>query len=194
MPLQSSGQISLNDIHLELGGTSGTQVSMNDSDVRGLISKASGAQMAMNEWYGASAVTALASGTGTMGIYSRGTYNPGYWGFQNATSTGSISVTSGSFAAAFGTGCTVASIYNEISGTIANNNTIRLEINPIGIGAPTVSWNQLKISIGGSNYTWNRTSFSTQYFGSTSSFYYLLNTTLPFSTRSSGTSFTWEIS
>jgi len=53
MALQTSGQISLNDIHLELGATSGTQVSLNDADVRGLIGKSSGAQNAMNEYYGA---------------------------------------------------------------------------------------------------------------------------------------------
>lgn len=57
MALPSSGAISLNQMHTEVGGTSGTTVSLNDSDVRGLISKASGAQMSFNEWYGASAVS-----------------------------------------------------------------------------------------------------------------------------------------
>jgi len=55
MALQSSGPISLNEIHIEAGGTSGTICTINDSDIRGLISKASGAQMSFNEWYGASA-------------------------------------------------------------------------------------------------------------------------------------------
>ena len=59
MALQSSGQISLNDIHVEAGGTSGTQATLNDSDIRGLISKASGAQSAFNEFYGASAAITL---------------------------------------------------------------------------------------------------------------------------------------
>jgi hypothetical protein len=54
MALQSSGQISLDDIHQELGATSGTQVALNDSDVRGLINKTSGSQMSISEWYGAS--------------------------------------------------------------------------------------------------------------------------------------------
>jgi hypothetical protein len=56
MPLQSSGAISLNQIHVEAGGTSGTTASINDSDIRGLISKASGVTMSFSEWYGASAV------------------------------------------------------------------------------------------------------------------------------------------
>ena len=53
MALQTSGAISLNDIHIEAGGTTGTQVSVNDEDVRDLIDKSSSGQMAFNEWYGA---------------------------------------------------------------------------------------------------------------------------------------------
>ena len=55
MPLTNSGAISLNDIHVEAGGSSGTTASINDSDIRGLINKASGATMSFSEWYGASA-------------------------------------------------------------------------------------------------------------------------------------------
>ena len=53
--IPTSGAISLNQMHTEVGSTSGTQVSLNDADIRGLISKASGATMSFNEWYGASA-------------------------------------------------------------------------------------------------------------------------------------------
>lgn len=59
MALQTSGQISLNDIHVEAGGSSGTTASINDSDIRGLISKGSGVQMSFSEWYGASNVFAF---------------------------------------------------------------------------------------------------------------------------------------
>lgn len=55
MALTSSGAISLNEIHVEAGGSSGTECSLNDSDIRGLISKSAGATMSFNEWYGASA-------------------------------------------------------------------------------------------------------------------------------------------
>lgn len=54
MALQTSGAISLNQIHVEAGGSSGTQASINDSDIRGLISKGSGAQNSFSEYYGAS--------------------------------------------------------------------------------------------------------------------------------------------
>ncbi len=57
MALPSSGAISLNQMHVEAGGTSGSQVSLNDADIRGLINKGSGSQMSFSEWYGASGVT-----------------------------------------------------------------------------------------------------------------------------------------
>ena len=57
MALQSSGQISLQDIMTELG-ISG-QTALNDSDVRALINKSAGAQMSISEWYGASSGVTL---------------------------------------------------------------------------------------------------------------------------------------
>ena len=61
MALQTSGSISLNDMHIEVGGTSGTTVSLNDSDIRALLGKASGAQSSFNEFYGASSEYELTS-------------------------------------------------------------------------------------------------------------------------------------
>jgi len=66
MALQSSGAISLNEIHIEAGGTSGTQAGLNDSDIRALIDKAAGTTMSFSEWYGASAnVTVTLSSNAT---------------------------------------------------------------------------------------------------------------------------------
>ena len=56
MALTSSGQIDLNAMHVEAGGTTGTECTLNDADIRDMIDKASGAQMGFNEWYGASSV------------------------------------------------------------------------------------------------------------------------------------------
>ena len=41
-------------MHIEAGGSSGSQVSLNDSDIRDMISKGSGVQMSFSEWHGAS--------------------------------------------------------------------------------------------------------------------------------------------
>ena len=57
MPLPSSGAISLNQIHVEAGASSGTQAALNDADIRDMIGKSSGAQNAFNEYYGVSAST-----------------------------------------------------------------------------------------------------------------------------------------
>ena len=65
MALQSSGAISLDDIHVEAGGTSGTSCTINDSDIRDLIDKSSGATMSFNEWYGASADWSITMTSGT---------------------------------------------------------------------------------------------------------------------------------
>jgi len=70
MALPSSGAISLNQMHVEAGGTSGTQASLNDSDIRALISKGSGVQMSFSEWYGASGVTTETLYNTTSGAYS----------------------------------------------------------------------------------------------------------------------------
>ena len=55
MVLPSSGTISLNQIHVEAGGTSGTQAGLNDSDIRALIDKNAGTTNSFSEYYGASA-------------------------------------------------------------------------------------------------------------------------------------------
>jgi len=62
MPLQSSGAISLNEMHIEAGGSSGTQASINDSDIRGLVGTSSGTSIGFSEFYGASALTNYAYG------------------------------------------------------------------------------------------------------------------------------------
>ena len=83
MPLPSSGAISLNQMHVEVGGTSGTQASINDSDIRGLIGKASGATSSFSQFYGAS--SSYFSATMTPGSYTSpssqyvaSTYSTGY--------------------------------------------------------------------------------------------------------------------
>ena len=52
MPLPSSGQITIDQIHVEAGGSSTSQAAINDSDIRDMIGKGSTAQNAFNEYYG----------------------------------------------------------------------------------------------------------------------------------------------
>jgi len=57
MPIQSSGAISLDDIHQEVGGSANSNCSINDADIRGLIDASDGANTSFDDWYGASNVT-----------------------------------------------------------------------------------------------------------------------------------------
>jgi len=76
MALQTSGAISLNDIHVEAGGTSGTQAALNDVDIRDLIGKASGAQSSFSEFYGASALAGVPSTKTEYTTYADGSTFP----------------------------------------------------------------------------------------------------------------------
>lgn len=69
MPLPASGSISLNQIHVEAGGTSGTQCSLNDSDIRGLtpsagrsINSTLGTAVDFGDFHGASSVSSFTMG------------------------------------------------------------------------------------------------------------------------------------
>ena len=94
MALQTSGAISLNQIHVEAGGTSGTSATINDSDIRGLtaasgytIPTGSGTAIDFGDFYGATAWThVLTQGSFT---FSGLTYSGKF-----ATITGSVSPTS----------------------------------------------------------------------------------------------------
>tara|TARA_R110002096_G_scaffold200259_1_gene384134 strand:- start:789 stop:1400 length:612 start_codon:yes stop_codon:yes gene_type:complete len=80
MALQTSGAISLNDIHVEAGGSSGTSVTINDSDIRGLtaasgytIPTGSGTAIDFGDFYGASSIiTNTYSATGTNQQWGKG--------------------------------------------------------------------------------------------------------------------------
>jgi hypothetical protein len=89
MTLPTSGAISLNQMHVEAGGQSGTIVSLNDSDVRSLIGKASGATSSFSQFYGASNL--LDTQTVTVGYLAPSLYTFQTRGFDSTLSVGSIS-------------------------------------------------------------------------------------------------------
>jgi len=72
--LQTSGAISLNDIHVEMGGTSGTTVSLGDSDIRAVAGSASGAA-AIGSCYGVTVVTVTQGTLSSQYSTSRGFYD-----------------------------------------------------------------------------------------------------------------------
>lgn len=66
MTLQTSGAISLNQIHVEAGGASGTTTSLNDIDIRYLTNVGSGTSSSFNTFYG-KARHEVTCGSGTSG-------------------------------------------------------------------------------------------------------------------------------
>jgi hypothetical protein len=120
MALQTSGQISLNDLHVEAGGTSGTQASMNDSDIRGLLSAAANSQMTFSGFYGAS--SSYLSATMTAGSYSSPSsqysssqYSTGYHNTQYGNPTNSYGSITTDNAGSFQAGAKIAWITNNQS-------------------------------------------------------------------------------
>jgi hypothetical protein len=91
--IPTSGAISLNQMHTEVGGASGAQVSLNDPDIRGLIGKASGATMSFSEWYGASASTSYTLGQGSNGSGTVG-FASGSYGSLSPTTFDGVTVRS----------------------------------------------------------------------------------------------------
>ena len=155
MALQNSGAISLNDIHIEAGGTSGTQASINDADIRGLISKGSGSQMAFNEWYGASAFDTTANGTAG---YQVTTVNSKF-GSSSYTSTGIgitfTSATMGSWTDQTMSGTNGAFNLNDIFTSDDANRIVQIVISGTGgIGSTFANWTGYRyIKATGSNGT-----------------------------------------
>lgn len=100
MALQTSGAISLNQIHIEAGGSSGTTVSINDADIRGLtaasgytIPTGSGTAIDFGDFYGASSAHTITEGGSSSGGSSMYGYNN-----EGSGTFGSISPTTWSSA------------------------------------------------------------------------------------------------
>ena len=106
MATPSSGTISLNEMHVEAGGSSGTECSINDSDIRLIANKSSGATASWNDYYAKAADYAISMTTGgtsrstsdgyvTTTIYYRGYLNSSPSG---AGDIGSLNVNQGATA------------------------------------------------------------------------------------------------
>ena len=177
MPLPTSGAISLDQMHVEAGGSSGTNCAINNTDIRGLIGKSSGATMSFDEWHGAS--SSLDSITVTVGIKPalHALYAGPWYGYHSSGSYGSASKTS----VAWNSGAS----YNELNaakpGIYAGQYQLRVSISGGAFG--NSGWTSM--TVGGSTYS--RTSFN--YGSSPSGQYWNLNVgyTSPYGTTAGAT-------
>lgn len=129
MPLPGSGQITLNEVHVEAGGGTATSAAINDSDIRSLIGASSEQNnLSLSDFYGASArvnvVLSINSNTNNYNIYSNrgGSYVAGKTDIQlyinSAAAVGST--TTGAYALDTGTGWTSGDTIG-----IVNNGTVK---------------------------------------------------------------------
>lgn len=143
MTLQTSGAISLNQIHIEGGGSSGTQVSMNDTDVRYLTNAGSGATSAFNSFYGKSRHRVTCGS----GVYNSVTYT----GYKTSNPTmGSVDDSDLTWTSASWTG-----LYYSLGGSTAY--TISLLLNGSGSGSNS-GFTTMRIA--GSTYARTSASFN----------------------------------
>ena len=156
MAVTSSGMIGLNEIHVEAGGASGTACAINESDIRGLIGKASGAAMDFADWYGASGQV------DSFNIVVGKRWPAGYvteaWGYIEG-SNGMGSIASGSNATAeFCSGT-----YTSASWTTLYNGTVGLVIKQTtnsNSGFTTVTMNGSSYSRSSAIYSYSSTTSS----------------------------------
>ena len=107
MALPSSGPLSLNQIHIEAGGSSGSICTLNDADIRGIISKDAGTTNSISEYRGQSAETQLPTSGSTINgqvqlkqitastyISSGGTLRipSSMWVWSDSTSTAALTI------------------------------------------------------------------------------------------------------
>ena len=123
MALPTSGNLTLNQIHVEAGGSSGSACTLNDTDIRGLnaasgytIPTTSGSAIEIGDFYGASQTLSFVINNGS-GAYTGGgasQYRTAGWaipGFHSKITTNLGSISSGSTSSSAFGGNAVASAY-----------------------------------------------------------------------------------
>ena len=173
--IPSSGLITLNQMHTEAGGTSGTACTLNDSDIRGLIGKSSGVSMFFNEWYGAAAEFTV-----QFTITSWNTNRPGaavnaYRGWQTYNNRGAAT-TAVSKSSFFGGADVVgyhmyqiqpnnnpATFYLDVNGTVADSDDSFAQVS---VNGNNYSRSGLTYSVANGRTTWAFTHYPGGGFGS----------------------------
>ena len=95
MALPASGAITLNEIHVEAGGSSGSECSINDSDIRLIANKSSGATASWNDYYSRAADFTTVVTVGGINTSSSDGYTTTfvrYRGFLNSSPSGASNI------------------------------------------------------------------------------------------------------
>lgn len=136
MTLPTSGQISLGQMHVEVGSSATAQVAINDADIRALIGKSANTSMAFNEWYGASATDRNFTFTGAQHSGPKGSI---VYGMKNSSPSG-ITMNSGS--ADWNKDLTIT----DMAYRSAQNNYIFRATHASGVASNTTWWTKLVLN------------------------------------------------
>ena len=166
MALATSGAFTLDQIHIEAGGTTGTTCSLNDSDIRGLtaasgrtINSTLGTNIDFADFYGASSVSVPAS-FGKTGI-TPGTYtlfttnNYIYWNEKyrsSTTMTNDVNVSFDETSEFLDSSNNTQTIVNIHHNNAKSPNPASLIVVLLGHNVSTSSWT---LSYGGNSITGN---------------------------------------
>lgn len=136
MGTPASGTITLNEVHVEAGGSSGSQCSFNDSDIRSICNSSVGSQFSMSDMYERAADFSFSGTTGSNGqtttsgyisitSYQRG-FTPSSSSIDSGGTRGSMSPTSESsyFGGSTTTGIQTTSIGVTTSKTLFITNSL----------------------------------------------------------------------
>ena len=171
MALQSSGPISLNEIHQEAGGSNFSLCSINDADIRALISKTAGTTMSFSEWYGASSGWSLVQGEAGTSIdgFSQGFgSNSSTYGSLTPDTLNGAEILALYYFEYVIKGSYTRQIYMVLDGNRAQNffNTIVESSLPYGYLATSVSTRQYNSQYDYTSYYWNMSSRPSNWDGS----------------------------
>tara|TARA_B100001248_G_scaffold66615_1_gene46799 strand:- start:3190 stop:3795 length:606 start_codon:yes stop_codon:yes gene_type:complete len=133
MATVASGQIDMNAVHAELGGSSGSQIGFGDLDLNTMCNKSSGSQFSMSEMYS----RAVDFGTsGTVGAKAQ-TFSPTYVSFtdyyRGYASDLSMGTMAGTSDPDYMGGGTISRINAEASNVVTAFKTFRISSNASNI-------------------------------------------------------------
>ena len=181
MATPSSGAISLNQMHVEAGGGSGTQCSINDSDIRLIANKSSGAQTAWGDYYSrakdfTTVVTVGGTNVTTTGDYS--TTIVRYRGYLNSSPSGASNI--GSLSVASDADYFSNNGFNDlmISGTQGASpvaSPVRIRVSAANVPNSDTSFKSVVIG----STTFNRTDMTYETSGGRTQWYKSTNTSAP---------------
>ncbi len=167
MALPPSGAISLNEMHIEAGGSSGTQVTINDLDVRNLIGKGAGVEMSFDEWYGASNAPTWDLNAVLTALAARFSDGAAYAGMGFETS-GNVQRYVNTTSSSQPTPVTIDAITNPAGDTNNSDYEFRVgDFNETSLspGQPSRAGSAVSIPVGAiASQSWNSFSSSMQYY------------------------------